>query len=157
MKLLTTEKACQTVTKTETKSTQTKSIQKPIDSVPAQTNTRSINQLEFVSSIKTRISESMIRFTDKPAKGTYPFPDLMIFPKDPLNGVLIPNLKSFYLRPVFVFIPEFYWPQHFPNGRPPCPNCTSSQESVVVNNWISPRRVVLDDQCADLLGFRYAI
>lgn len=127
-----------------------------IDEEPAYTKRASVtNQLDFVLSIKTTISEKMTRHLDRPASGIYPFPSLMVYPDDPLSVSLIPDVRSFYLRPVFVFLPEFYWPHIFPKGRPPCPNCSPSQERVVVNNWIQTRRVILDNQCADLLGFRY--
>lgn len=114
-----------------------------------------LNQFEFIRDIKARITNAMRRNPDKAATGIYPFPQLMIYPDDPLTSSFVPDARSFYLRPVFVFVPEFYWPHIFPKGKPPCPNCTSAQERVVVNNWISPRRVVMEDQCADVLGFRY--
>lgn len=111
-------------------------------------------QCDFVSDIKMQISKSMVRPSNRAASGVYPFQQLMVIPKDPSIARFIPSINEYYLRPVFVFIPEFVWPHLFPKGRPPCPHCSAADEKVVVNNWIEPRQIILEDRCADLLGYR---
>lgn len=114
-----------------------------------------VDQGEFVSSIKATVNDAMKRNWGKSASGTYPFSQLLIYPDDPTMCRTSPRLSNFYLKPVFVFIPEFVWPQLFPHGRPPCPNCSEEESHVIVNNWIQPRRITLEDRCGELLGYRY--
>src|SRR5262249_34436430 len=111
------------------------------------------NQAEFIEYVKKTINKAIKR-ENSGIKGSFPFDDLFVHPKNPTT--LFPLVERFYMRPVFVWVPEFFWPWAFPSGYPPCPTCQKT-EYIRSKCWnTESRRVVMADRCCDLICYRYA-
>jgi len=110
------------------------------------------NQAQFTEYIKGTVNKAVKR-VNRGIQGNYPFDNLFVYPKDPTT--FFPLVKRFYLRPVFVWVPEFFWPTAFSLGYPPCPNCQNA-EHVRSKGWnTESRRAIMSDHCCDLICYRY--
>jgi len=78
---------------------------------------------------------------------------MWIFPPNPTRG--FPDPKNYWIKPVFLWIPEYFWPEMFQKGRLPCPNC-KTDTNVTSEGW-NPncRSAIIQDQCCRILSFRY--
>ena len=87
--------------------------------------------------------------------GKYPFDDLWVHPPNPTMLKTL-DLEDHHLRSVFVWIPEFTFPDAFPEGRPPCPRCKTTYR-VIAKGFTQKesRRAILRSSCCDLLGYFY--
>jgi len=112
------------------------------------------HQERFLESIKKKISNATVRSKNGTKfKAAFPYSDLWVHPPDPTRG--FPDLQTYWLQPVFIWIPEFFWPDDFPKGRLPCPNCKIDTH-VTSEGWNkNTRYVILQDRCCRLLSFRY--
>ena len=83
-----------------------------------------------------------------------PYPSMLTHPPDSSSSE-IPCREAYMLQPIFAFVPEFQFPDLFPNGVPSCPTCNSSKD-VGSEGWnAEPRRVIMEDTVCNLIGFRY--
>jgi len=66
----------------------------------------------------------------------------------PLAG--LPKVDPFHLEKVFVWVPEYIWPEV---DHIPCPKCGYRKSP---DGWnFHPRRVVLEEDIGCVIGFRY--
>lgn len=109
------------------------------------------NQVQFMEYVKKTISKAIKR-VNRGIQGSYPFDNLFIHPRDPTTQ--FPLVERFYMRPIFVWVPEFFWPTAF-SSAPPCPNCKNA-EHVHSKGWnTESRRAIMRDRCCDLICYRY--
>ena len=112
---------------------------------------QSSGQSKFLAQIKEKISAS----APNHVIGKYPFDDLWVHPPNPTMLKTL-DLEDHHLRSVFVWIPEFTFPDAFPEGRPPCPRCKTTYR-VIAKGFTQKesRRAILRSSCCDLLGYFY--
>ena len=112
---------------------------------------QSSGQSKFLAQIKEKISAS----APNHVIGKYPFDGLWVHPPNPTMLKTL-DLEDHHLRSVFVWIPEFTFPDAFPEGRPSCPRCKTTSR-VIAKGFTQKesRRAILRSSCCDLLGYFY--
>ena len=111
-------------------------------------------QDRFIAEIKKKINNAVTRNISGAKFNTpYPFPDLWVYPPNPT--ATFPNRENYWLQPIFVWVPEYFWPDVFPKARVPCPNC-GIDTHVKSEGWNQNARIgILQDNCCRIISFRY--